>query len=48
MRAASGTTIPDNGIDNWVVRFLLHRYLTKKINIIIYRAGAAPLPCTIP
>ena len=48
MRAASGITIPNNGVDNWVVRFLLYRYLTKKINIIIYSAGAAPLPCTTP
>ena len=48
MRAASGITIPDNGVDNWIVRFLLYRYLTKKINIIIYKAGAAPLPYTIP
>ena len=48
MSTANGITIPDNGVDSYVVRFLLYRYLTKKIDIIIYSARAAPLPCTMP
>ena len=41
---ASNNAVLDTRVEICVVRFLLHRHLTKNINAIIHNAGAALLP----